>query len=158
MNIEIQIEPIGQVKIKDENYIVQINPEYIDALENIKGFSHLQIISWGHLCDNPGKRSKLILENLFKKGPGKVGVFATRSPIRPNPILISTIKVESIDYQEGIISAPYIDIENKTPVLDIKPYFLMERVKNCKVPNWCRHWPNWYEDMKSFEWRDEINF
>jgi hypothetical protein len=41
-------------------------------------------------------------------------------------------------------------------VLDIKPYFSMERVRDYQVPAWCRHWPQWYEDQMTFDWREEI--
>ncbi len=158
MDFKLQVNPIGKVKIDDNKHFIQIDEKYIEALEGIEGFSHLQIVWWGHLCDTPKNRANLTLEKLFKKGPDQLGSFATRSPIRPNPVMISTIRVKSIDYQKGIIITPYIDAEDKTPVIDIKPYYLMERVKNCKVPNWCSHWPHWYEDTVTFDWKDEINF
>jgi tRNA (Thr-GGU) A37 N-methylase len=100
----------------------------------------------------------LVTDNLFKKAPDKVGIFSTRAPARPNPILLSTIKVIEIDYQNGIIRTPFIDAENGTPVLDIKPYFPMERIKDCRVPEWFAHWPEWAEDAADFNWKDEINF
>lgn len=152
----MEIKQIGLVAIVSNEFLIKINEEYLDALENISGFSHLQIIWWGHLCDDPQNRSNLTLEKIFKKGPDKLGVFATRSPGRPNPIMVSTIEVEEIDYNKGVIYTPYIDAEDNTPILDIKPYYLMERVHNCKVPQWCKHWPNWYEDAHTFNWKKEI--
>ncbi len=94
----------------------------------------------------------------YKKGPENVGIFATRSPIRPNPILLSTIEVSNIDFLQGHIYTPYIDAENGSIVLDIKPYNMSERVKNCTVPDWCKHWPQWYEDSALFDWNNEFNF
>lgn len=158
MDLKFQIKTIGKVDVNDNMFSIRIDKEYVPALENIEGFSHLQVIWWGHLCDTPQTRKKLSLKKLFKKGPDKIGVFATRSPVRPNPILISVIEVKEIDITNGIIYTPHIDAEHNTPVLDIKPYYLMERVKECKVPQWCDHWPQWYEDTGSFNWKEEINF
>lgn len=158
MNTKFEIEPIGVVNIDNNVFSIQIDKAYVAALENINGFSHLQIVWWGNLCDTPQIRSNTTLEKPFKKGPDKVGVFATRSPARPNPILVSIIRVKEIDYKKGIIYTPYIDAEHRTPVLDIKPYHFMERVRNCKVPQWCKHWPQWYEDSTVFNWQEEINF
>jgi tRNA-Thr(GGU) m(6)t(6)A37 methyltransferase TsaA len=158
MENTIQIKPIGRVSTANNQFSIQIEKEFLPALTNIEGFSHLQIVWWGHLYDSPQARAHLVSEKPYKKGPGKIGVFATRSPVRPNPILITTIAIQRIDYEKGIIYTPYIDAENGTPVLDIKPYHLSERVSECSVPEWCSHWPQWYEDSASFNWQNEFNF
>ena len=127
-------------------------------MTNINGFSHLDIVWWGSLYDNQEARKILITEKPYKKGPDKLGIFATRSPVRPNPILITTIYVTKIDFEKGIIYTPYIDAEPGTPVLDIKPYHKSSRIKNLNVPDWCKHWPEWYEDSANFDWENEFNF
>ena len=66
--------------------------------------------------------------------------------------------VEKIDAENGIIHTPFIDAEDGTPVLDIKPYFPMERIRQCQVPEWFAHWPEWAEDAIHFDWKKEINF
>ena len=153
---EIDIKEIGYVETSQDQYILQIDPAYRPALAEITGFSHLQILWWGHLCDTSELRHKLKLGKLFRNGPENVGSFATRSPVRPNPILVSVIKVSEIDQEKGTIATPFIDAEAGTPVLDIKPYMRMERVKNCHVPDWCSHWPLWQEDAAKFDWESEI--
>jgi tRNA-Thr(GGU) m(6)t(6)A37 methyltransferase TsaA len=158
MKKTFQVNAIGLVKfIKDKNAIV-LDSNYLAGLTQIEGFSHIQIIWWAHLTDNQKYRKYLIAENLYKNAPDKVGIFSTRAPARPNPIMISTIQVDQIDKERGIIYTPFIDAAPETPILDIKPYFPMERVKNCHVPNWFEHWPKWAEDTVSFDWRNEINF
>lgn len=127
-------------------------------LAHLNGFSHLQILWWAHLADGPQNRETLMVEKLFKKGPDQPGIFATRAPARPNPIMISTIKVTGIDFETGIIQTPFIDADDGTPLLDIKPYFPMERIRDLRVPAWCRHWPAWQEEAVTFNWPDEINF
>jgi tRNA-Thr(GGU) m(6)t(6)A37 methyltransferase TsaA len=157
MEKQMILHPIGIVKSSNDHFSIHLDGQYVPALQNIKGFSHLQIVWWGHLTNNHD-RKRFIAEKLFKKGPDRMGVFATRSPQRPNPILISTISVKKIDVDKGIIYTPFLDAADETPVLDIKPYFLMERVKNCEVPAWCSHWPKWQEEAHNFPWQDEINF
>jgi tRNA (Thr-GGU) A37 N-methylase len=103
-------------------------------------------------------RSALVSKKPYKKGPETIGVFATRSPVRPNPVLITTITVLHIDHEKGIIHIPWMDAENGTPILDIKPYHLSERVHECKVPQWCNHWPKWDEESATFNWQNEFNF
>ncbi|WP_455543207.1 TrmO family methyltransferase domain-containing protein [Intestinibacter sp.] len=84
---------------------------------------------------------------------------ATRSPIRPNPIALTAVEVVHIDFEEGIIRLGYIDANDATPVLDIKPYTSsLDRAENFKVPNWCAHWPNSLEESGEFDWENEFNF
>lgn len=158
MKNHFQIRAIGSVQSVDKKFFIQIDQKYAPGLTHLKGFSHLQIIWWAHLADSAQDRNTLIVEKLFKKGPDQLGIFATRSPARLNPIMISTIKVTEIDLERGLIQTPFIDAADGTPVLDIKPYFPMERVKNPGVPPWCRHWPAWQEEVASFDWSDEIDF
>jgi tRNA (adenine37-N6)-methyltransferase len=158
MDAKFQIKPIGKVNSGDSGYTIQLDSEYLPALTAIEGFSHLQIVWWGHLCDTPEYRAYYVMDKPYKKGPEKIGTFATRSPVRPNPILISTVSVLYIDRGKGIITIPYIDAENGSPVLDIKPYHASERIRECQVPAWCGHWPKWLEDSAAFNWQNEFNF
>jgi tRNA-Thr(GGU) m(6)t(6)A37 methyltransferase TsaA len=153
----IQIRPIGQIKKIGKQFLIEINKEYLHGLKGLEDFSHAQVIWWGHLSDSAENREKLVLGKLFKKGPEQNGVFSTRAPMRPNPVLISTVKIQKIDFEKGIFT-PFIDAEPGTPVLDIKPYHPMERVKNATAPNWCSHWPKWQEEAAQFNWASEINF
>jgi tRNA (adenine37-N6)-methyltransferase len=158
MENKFQLKPIGIVYAANNNYSIQLEKEFLPALINIDGFSHLQIVWWGHLYESPQYRAHLVSEKPYKKGPDKIGIFATRSPVRPNPILLTTIKVQKIDYEKGIIYTHYIDAEQGSPILDIKPYHLSERVKDCNVPKWCEHWPKWDEESGLFNWQNEFNF
>jgi len=158
MEKQFVINPIGFVRAGNGMYRIELLHQYLPALTNIQGFSHLQIIWWGHLYANPAQREILVAEKPYKTGPDKIGIFATRSPVRPNPVLISTVWVQSLDLQKGIIHTPYIDADDGTPVIDIKPYHKSERVRDCEVPAWCQHWPEWDEDAATFAWENEFNF
>jgi tRNA (adenine37-N6)-methyltransferase len=158
METKIDIKPIGFIRSKSGTFHIELNNEFKPALINLDGFSHLQVIWWGHLYATPESRAVLVGEKPYKNGPDKIGIFATRSPVRPNPVLISNIYVQKIDYEKGVIETPYIDAEDGTPVIDIKPYHKSERVKDCTVPDWCKHWPEWDEDTATFDWEKEFNF
>jgi len=158
MQHRFQIASIGQIQCEGDEYVIQLEEQFIPGLTNIAGFSHLQILWWGHRTDTQAHRHRYTVGKLFKQGPDTIGIFATRAPARPNPILVSTIQVSSIDVSTGIITTPFIDAEPGSPVVDIKPYFPMERVRECASPPWCQHWPEWAEEAAQFPWEQEIHF
>jgi tRNA (Thr-GGU) A37 N-methylase len=95
----------------------------------------------------------------YKKSPAAMGIFATRSPVRPNLIALTAVQVISIDYEKGNIEVAYIDANDGTPVLDIKPYTpSLDRVEKPSVPKWCGHWPMSLEQSEDFDWENEMNF
>jgi tRNA-Thr(GGU) m(6)t(6)A37 methyltransferase TsaA len=140
----------------EKSYNIQIDQNYRSGLNELAGFSHLNVLWWGHLSKRL-EGNELVIGQLFKNGPDNMGVFSTRSPHRPNPIQLSIVEINKLNIEEGIIEAPFIDAENGSPILDIKPYFPMDRVKTCRVPDWCQHWPKWFEGYLEFNWIDEIN-
>jgi tRNA (adenine37-N6)-methyltransferase len=88
-----------------------------------------------------------------------MGIFATRSPIRPNPIGLTAVQVIRINQKKGIIEIAYIDTNNGTPVLDIKPYTpSLDRVEKPGIPKWYNHWPMSLEQSGNFNWENEFNF
>ena len=89
----------------------------------------------------------------------EMGIFATRSPIRPNPIALTAVEILYIDYDKGVIQIAYIDANDGSPVLDIKPYTpSLDRIEAPEVPAWCAHWPKSLEASGSFAWEEEFNF
>src|SRR6201996_5574727 len=85
------------------------------ALEDLAGWELIWVIFWFHL--NSGWRPKVLPP---RSTTGRKGVFATRSPHRPNPIGISVVRLERIDGLTLYIRDA--DILDGTPVLDLKPY------------------------------------
>lgn len=158
MENQIQVNSIGDIQYENENHFIRVKKKFREGLKNIQGFSHLQIVWWGSLVEKVEDRARLITKKPYRNSPAELGVFATRSQYRPNPILITTIYVSEVDLKNGLIYTPYIDAENDTPVLDIKPYHLYERVNDCKVPEWCAHWPSSSEESANFNWEGEFNF
>ncbi|HEX2952428.1 MAG TPA: tRNA (N6-threonylcarbamoyladenosine(37)-N6)-methyltransferase TrmO [Bacillota bacterium] len=151
------VSPIGYVRIGPSGYRLEIDAEYIPALEGLEDFSHMMVLWWGHLTDENENRSLLQVERPYRHAPERMGVFATRSQIRPNPIAVSMVPLVRIDAMEGLIEIPWIDAEDGTPIIDLKPYHpSSDRVREVKLPAWCRHWPEWYEESASFNWETEF--
>lgn len=152
-----QITPIGTIHAAEGGCYLEIAPAYRAALRGLDGFSHLQVLWWCHLCDDPELRKIVEWDQPYRQGPRTLGIFATRSPLRPNPIALTAVAVTRIDPEAGRIDIPYIDAEDGTPILDIKPYHpSVDRVRAVAVPAWCSHWPRWYEDSAAFDWGAEF--
>ena len=98
-------------------------------------------------------------EKPYIKGPDALGVFATRSPMRPNPIAVSSVGIAYVDEAAATVGLYYIDALPESPVLDLKPYTpSVDRVESPSVPEWCAHWPRSYEESGDFDWEAEFNF
>jgi tRNA-Thr(GGU) m(6)t(6)A37 methyltransferase TsaA len=87
------------------------------ALQGLEGFSHLWVIFLFHQNTNLRYHAKV---HPPRMGGEQIGVFATRSPHRPNPIGLSLVKIEKIEGDSIFLSG--VDLVDGTPVLDIKPY------------------------------------
>ncbi len=99
------------------------DPLFSQALYQLDSFSHIWLIFSFH--QSLGKPWRPRIEPPRTDGPNTVGVFASRSPHRPNPIGMSVVKLEKIDFlaKDGIeIHVSGVDLLDGTPVLDIKPY------------------------------------
>lgn len=99
------------------------DPHWEQALKGLGGFSHIWIIWVFHKHDAKKWRPSIRPPRLG--GAKKVGVLASRSPHRPNPIGLSAVKLERIrlDAKPGpVLEVSGLDILDGTPVLDIKPY------------------------------------
>lgn len=154
---QIRINSIGKVISQNGQFAIQINEEYKQALLGLDGHSHILVLWWSHLLDQPELRSQTVLKQPYSKGPASLGVFATRSPMRPNPICVSIAPLISVDQSTGRIELGFMDAENETPVLDIKPYLpCADRVTQATTPAWNHHWPTSYEESGNFDWEKEF--
>ena len=156
---EFILRQIGHIENDGEEARVVLDPAYRDALTALEGFSHIQLIWWFDGCDNDACRSNLIEDKPYKNAPERIGVFATRSPMRPNPIALSCAYVTYIDRESGVIGLAYCDANDGTPVLDIKPYTpSADRVEHPSMPDWCAAWPKCSEESGDFDWGSVFNF
>lgn len=153
------VNPIGTISNNENGTFIKIDPQFKEALSALDGFSHINVIWWFSRFDHEESRSILQTEQPYKNAPAQMGIFATRSPIRPNPIALTVSEVLDIDYDNGTIQIAYTDADDHTPVLDIKPYTpSLDRVESPEVPAWCRHWPNSLEQSGEFDWENEFLF
>ena len=131
-----ELKFIGTVEVAGENEArVQIFPEFRDALEGIDGFSHIIILYWIHLRDNKKARSILQVVPKGRTNGVKVGVFACRSPSRPNPIGLCVVKLMKID--DCKLTVKGLDAFQDSPIIDIKPYISRrDAVPNAYTPGW----------------------
>lgn len=156
---EMKVNPIGVIRNSEEGCCIKIQEKFVPALLALEGFSHIQVIWWFSGFDDELSRSLLQVQKPYKHGPDTMGIFATRSPLRPNPIALTTSEVIDIDHENGIIRIAYTDADDHTPVLDIKPYTpSLDRPDRPSVPVWCRHWPDSIESSAFFNWKEEFNF
>ena len=95
----------------------EIKAQYREGLQGLGAASHLAILTWLHHAPR-----NLIVQKPRHAVESK-GVFALRSPARPNPIGLHVARLVSIDAIAGILSLDAIDALDGTPVIDIKPYF-----------------------------------
>jgi tRNA-Thr(GGU) m(6)t(6)A37 methyltransferase TsaA len=159
MDQEISISPIGYVRVKETGTYLELVPECKSALQGLDGFSHVNVFWWGHLYATDEYRAIVECDQPYKHAPKKLGIFATRSPVRPNPIALTAVPIIKIDHEQGRIQVAFIDAENETPILDLKPYHpAVDRIREASVPAWCKHWPQWYEDSADFDWESEFMF
>lgn len=131
------IRPIGKVVKNSGKATVEIFPEFRDGLLGLKGFSHVLVFYWFDRNDTPEKRAILMVHPLGNKANPLTGVFATRSPFRPNLIGLSVCKIKSID--DAGITVDDIDAFDGSPIIDIKPYIpSIDSVPGASVPDWLK--------------------
>lgn len=95
--------------------VIEIYPQYQSALKDLDGFSYIFCLYFFDMVKLPVPlQSKPFLDNQLR------GVFATRTPFRPNRIGLSILEVLNITKNK--IDVNNVDILDKTPILDIKPY------------------------------------
>lgn len=91
-----------------------------DAVRGLEGFSHIWLI-WG-FSQAPWD-GNLTVRPPRLGGNTRIGVFASRSPFRPNSLAMSAVRLESIDCSEGVVlNVSGADLVDGTPIYDIKPY------------------------------------
>jgi len=93
---------------------ITIRPEFAEGLKDLEGFSHIFALYYLHQIEGYDLTVKPFLDN------DRHGIFATRSPKRPNPIGLSVMKLEGVE--NNVVYVSNVDVLDNTPVIDIKPY------------------------------------
>ena len=109
---DMPIQPLAAEGIKG---YIELFPEYIEGLTHLEGFSHITLVYHLHEINGYDLLVKPFMDNK------EHGIFATKSPKRPNAIGLSTVKLLGI--QNNVIHIEMVDMLNGTPLIDIKPFY-----------------------------------
>jgi tRNA-Thr(GGU) m(6)t(6)A37 methyltransferase TsaA len=96
---------------------VEIEPQFRPGLDGLAGTSHVVLLTWLGFAPR-----NLIIQKPRHASLAK-GVFALRSPARPNPVGLHVVRLVALDVGIGLLSLDAIDALDGTPVIDLKPYF-----------------------------------
>lgn len=135
------IHQIGAVRIEKDACYIEIYQPYTKGLRHIEKFSHIFVLWWISMRDNPHDRSNMLASPPRLKKPVETGVFSSRSPARPNPIGLTKVKLLKVESNKLFIDR--IDAIDGTPVLDIKPYLPGDSVPINEIIL-----PEWFEYLK----------
>ena len=94
-----------------------------DALRGLESFDYIWLI-WGFSANGkaPDTPWKATVRPPRLGGNRRLGVFATRSPFRPNPLGLSSVRLERVDFEKRVLFVRGADLMDGTPIYDIKPY------------------------------------
>ncbi len=141
-NKEIKLRPIGFVRrlskgenVKDRSLISEIvvHKRLTKGLDGLQGFSHVYVLF--HMHEIPVEETKTL--KVHPRGRTDlplVGIFATRSAYRPNPIGLTLVQL--IERKENVLVVKGLDALDGTPVLDVKPFDSWDMALDFRVPEW----------------------
>jgi tRNA-Thr(GGU) m(6)t(6)A37 methyltransferase TsaA len=135
--MSVSVHPIGHVRKQADRTWIVLEPQYQPGLLGLEEFSHIHVLWWFHLNDTPEKRATLQVHPRGNPQNPLTGVFATRSPARPNLIGLTLCRIVAIRPLE--VELETIDALDGTPVLDIKPFLpAFDTAGGVRAPDWIK--------------------
>ena len=123
-----------QKKLKTLTSELVVEDTFSGLLKGIDGFSHLLVLYWPHL-NKPERRKLDQVRPMGCPDIPKQGIFATCSPARPNPVLITAVQL--LEHYGNTLRVRGLDAVNGSPIIDIKPYASnYYRIDHPTVPGW----------------------
>jgi tRNA-Thr(GGU) m(6)t(6)A37 methyltransferase TsaA len=152
---EVSLRPIGYVRNRvkapspdgwaDVESRIVIKPEHEPMLLNLGDYSHIIVVFWPHEVPDDVRGSKPQLHPRDDEAYPLMGVLATRSQIRPNPVLVTPVRL--LATKGNVLRVRGLDAIDGTPVLDIKPYLpFYDAVPDASVPGWVAEAQAWREE------------
>lgn len=130
-----RIYPVGRIEKEGDASRVRIFDRYADALLGLDGWSHVNVFYWFDRNDTPQRRRILQVHPRGNRDNPLTGVFACRSPVRPNLIALTVCKIVSVE--GAVVTVDAIDAFSGTPVLDLKPFIPPDAPRDgVKTPEW----------------------
>ena len=112
---KMELHKIGYISKENGSKIV-IDQKYRKALTELNGFSHIIVYWWADKYEEYRFQIDSVIDLPYAPGQ-KAGFFATRSPVRPNPVCSTVCETGDIDIDQGVIQVGDIDASENTPVL-----------------------------------------
>ena len=135
MQAEFRLTPIGRIVNRDDTCRIEVDAKYRDAFLGLEGFSHIDVLYWLHENDHAAGRGVLRVHPRGDKTNPLTGVFATRSPQRPNPIAVTRCRIIAVTGSTITIDA--IDARDGSPLMDIKAHIpARDGTEDIRVPEW----------------------
>lgn len=106
--------PIQSVMAQGIEGSIDVFPEFVAGLQDLAGFDRIWLLYWF----DRASQSRLVVTPFLDQQAR--GIFATRSPVRPNPIGLSCVRLLGVE--NGRLRIADVDVLDQTPLLDIKPY------------------------------------
>ncbi len=132
-----QLNPIGTVKRQGKQTFLEILPQYSPALDGLAGFSHVWVLYWFHENDTPEERATLKVHPRRDPANPLTGVFATRSPVRPNLIGLTACRILKVN--GNIVEVAGLDAKDGSPIVDLKPYIAKgDSIPDAAAPDWVK--------------------
>ena len=107
---------MGQARERGQTATIEIDEDWRPGLDGLANYTHAVVLYWMQQA----RRDLIVQSPRHRVDPA--GVFALRSPARPNPIALATVRLIGIDQAAGRITIDAIDCLDGTPLLDIKPW------------------------------------
>ncbi len=138
------IQPIGAVGVRGR---VELEPDLAPGLRDVDGFSHLILLYHFHESEGYSLEVQPFLDDRLR------GLFASRAPLRPNPIGLSVVRLVAVE--GNVLHIEDVDILDGTPLLDIKPYIPEFDSKPEATTGWLGERAGLAKDVRSDErfWR-----
>jgi len=124
---------------RDEISEIIVDDRYAELLDGVEDYSHLVVLFWGHQVTEEGRSLKKI-HPMGRKDYPEMGIFCTCSPARPNPVLMTIVKLHA--RKGNVLEVSGFDAIDRSPVIDIKPFVMNS------IPK---------EDVKAAWWMDELH-
>lgn len=132
-----QLRPIGWFRRQGEEGMVEVAAELLPALEGVELYSHLWLLFYFHENEHSPDRHLLKVHPCRNPANPLLGVFATRSPVRPNLLGLSVVRLRRREGNRLVVDPA--DLRDGTPILDIKPYFpASDCPPDARAPQWQR--------------------
>ena len=144
---EMKETPIQSAAAKDARGTVEVFAEFADGLSDVEGFSHLILLYVFDRTQGFELRTTPYMDDHPR------GVFATRAPRRPNPIGMTVVRL--LGRRRNLLDIAELDIIDRTPLLDIKPYVPDFDLRTEATSGWIAHAPGRSDPRR---WKDDGRF